>query len=334
LKSYRPAVRAVRQQRFGGPEVLTVEEVPDLQPDAGQVRIAVAAAGVHLHDATIRQGEASGPFPLPALPMTPGREVAGTVDALGNGAEPTWLGRQVVAHLGQASGGYAAQAVAPVAALIGLADDVDAAEAVAMVGTGRTALGVLAEAGLRPDDVVLVTAAAGGIGSLLVQAACHAGAFTIGAAGGDAKVALVDALGADVAVDYLDPAWPDAVRARLPDGRGVTVALESVGGAIGRAAFDLVAPGGRVVMVGFSCGEMIELTAGDLFAHGVAVTAAIGPRMFARPGGIQGLAEQAVAQLAGGVWHPLVTRFALDDAAAAHGALVERQTTGKVVLIP
>ena len=87
-------------------------------------------------------------------------------------------------------------------------------------------------------------------------------------------------------------------------------------------------------MVGYSSGEMIALTADDLFSHGVAVTAAIGPRMFARPGGIQALAEQAVADLAAGVWRPVVTRFALDDAPAAHRALTDRTTTGKVVLIP
>lgn len=135
----------------------------------------MAAAGVHVLDLSIRAGLAGGPFPLPDLPMTPGREVAGVVDAVGADVDSGWLGRAVVAHLGQASGGYAAQAVAPVVALIPLADGVDPAEAVAMVGTGRTTLGVLDEAGLTASDVVLITAAAGGIGSLLVQAARHAG---------------------------------------------------------------------------------------------------------------------------------------------------------------
>lgn len=326
-------MRAVRQQRFGDPEVLTVEEVADLSPGAGQVRIAVAAAGVHVLDLSIRAGLAGGPFPLPDLPMTPGREVAGVVDAVGADVDSGWLGRAVVAHLGQASGGYAAQAVAPVVALIPLADGVDPAEAVAMVGTGRTTLGVLDEAGLTASDVVLITAAAGGIGSLLVQAARHAGAFTIGVAGGAAKAALVESLGADLAVDYSSPAWADRVRDEL-DGRGVSVVLESVGGSIGRQAFDLIRPGGRIVMVGYTSGELIAFDAADLFDRGVSATAAIGPRMFARPGGIQALAERAVADLAGDVWHPLVTCFPLDQAAEAHAALADRRTTGKVVLVP
>src|SRR5687767_6893 len=119
-------MRAIVQRRFGGPEELVLEERPDLEPAPGQVRISVAAAGVHLLDTTIRSGESGGPFPLPELPMVPGREVAGTVDAVGDGVDRSWRGRQVVAHLGQASGGYASQAVAPVEALIGIPEGVAA----------------------------------------------------------------------------------------------------------------------------------------------------------------------------------------------------------------
>lgn len=329
-------MRAIGQYEFGGPEVLVVEQMPDLVPASGQVVLAVQAAGVHLVDTSIRSGETGGPFPIPELPMTPGREVAGFVESVGPDVDPDWIGRAVVAHLGPASGGYASQAIAPASALI-TADGVDAAEAVAMVGTGRTTLGVLDEAVLTGDDVVLVTAAAGGIGSLLVQAASNLGAFTVGLAGGATKVELVESLGADVAFDYLEDDWPARVRSVVTDrlGRsGVTAVLDGVGGEIGRAAFELIAPGGRIVMFGYTSGTPIQLDAADLFARGVAVTAAIGPRMFARPGGIQALAERAVAELARGAWRPRVTTFHLDEAPTAHRALVERRTTGKVVLIP
>ena len=134
--------------------------------------------------------------------MTPGREVAGTVDAVGDGVDERWLGRPVVAHLGMASGGYAEQAIVPVDALIELRDGTDPTAAVAMVGTGRTALAVLEEAAVTADDVVVVTGAAGGLGALLVQAAHAAGARVVGLAGGDEKLALVRSLGADLAVDY------------------------------------------------------------------------------------------------------------------------------------
>ena len=97
-------MKAIRQHRFGDPDVLELEEVDDLQPAPGTVRIAVEAAGVHLLDTSIRAGESGGPFPLPDLPMTPGREVAGRIDAVGPDVEAGWLGRRVVAH-GMGKGG-------------------------------------------------------------------------------------------------------------------------------------------------------------------------------------------------------------------------------------
>src|SRR5688500_19672392 len=99
------AVHAIRQRQFGPPDVLRLEEVPDLHPGPDQVRIAVAASGVHLVDTAIREGVHGGPFPPPTLPMTPGREVAGVVDELGDGVDASALGQRVVAHLGPASGG-------------------------------------------------------------------------------------------------------------------------------------------------------------------------------------------------------------------------------------
>src|SRR5919204_6270947 len=161
------AMRAIRLHEFGPAENLVYEEVEDPQPATGQVRIAVAAAGVHLIDTNIRAGVQQGPMPLPELPTVPGREVAGTVDALGAGVDESWLGRRVVAHLGPASGGYAELAVREVDAVHALPDGVAEDEAVAMIGTGRTTLGILEVAQVAPDDVALITAAAGGIGSLL-----------------------------------------------------------------------------------------------------------------------------------------------------------------------
>lgn len=323
---------AIVQHTYGGPEVLVPERRILPEPASRQVRVAVHAAGVHLLDTTLRSGEA-GPFGRAELPMTPGREVAGVVDAVGDDADAGWLGRRVVAHTGALSGGYASHAVTPVESLIALGDDVDAAEAVAMVGTGRTALGILEEAAVAPSDIVLVTSAAGGLGTLLVQAALRAGATVVGVAGGPHKCALVAASGAH-AVDYLEPEWQAKVVALLGDDRPVTVALDGVGGAIGRASFDLVAAGGRLVVFGHTSGTVVPVDAGDVLGRGVAVTGAIGARMLARPGGIQALAERAVALLAAGEWRPAVTTYDLSDAAEAHRALEARATTGKVVLIP
>lgn len=326
-------MRAIRLHEFGPAENLRYEEVDDPRPGPGQVRIAVGAAGVHLVDTTIRAVGRVGRFPVPELPFTPGRDAAGVIDAVGPEVDEGWVGRRVVAYLGLPSGGYAEHAVAPAQALHALPEGLAEDAAVAMIGTGRTTMAVLELADLRADDVLLVTAAAGGIGSLAVQAGRRAGAFVVGVAGGAAKVARVREVGADVAIDYRDEAWPGAVRAALGD-RAVTVALDGVGGAVGRGALELLGPAGRLVLYGWSSGEAIPMTAGDLFTQGITVSAAIGPRILQRPGGMRDLEERALAAAAAGELVPLVQRFALADAAEAHAALETRATIGKVVLVP
>jgi NADPH2:quinone reductase len=326
-------MHAIRLHAFGPPENLVHEEVEDPQPGPGQVRIAVAAAGVHLIDTTIRAGVQRGPMPLPDLPAIPGREVAGTVDALGPGVPEEWLGRRVVAHLGPASGGYAELAVRDVDAVHPIPDGAAEDETVAMIGTGRTTLAILEVAQLAPGDVALITSAAGGIGALLVQAARAGGAFAVGLAGGEAKLARVRELGAEAAIDYTQRDWPAAVREALGD-RAPTVAFDGVGGEVGRSVLEILAPGGRLILFGFSSGELTRLSAGDLFSRGLTASAAIGPRIQSRPGGMRDLEEQALAALGERRLVPLVQRFALADASGAHAALESRATVGKAVLLP
>ena len=316
-------MRAVVLREFGAPGNLRLEDVEDPRPAPGQVRIVTRAAGVHLIDTKLRAGVQMGPVPLPTLPAIPGREVAGAVDALGDGVDRAWLGRRVVAHLGPASAGYAELAVREADAIHALPDGLAEDAAVAMIGTGRTAMAILDAAAIAPGDRVLVLAAAGGLGSLLVQAASAAGATVIGAAGGAKKVAHVRALGAARAVDYRVAGWTEDVG-------DVTVALDGVGGELGRAALELLAPGGRLILYGLASGELTPLSAGDLFRRGITASAAIGPRVR----DTRALEERALAAAAAGDLVPALQRFPLGDAAAAHTALESRATTGKVVLIP
>ncbi|MFD3532514.1 zinc-binding dehydrogenase [Streptomyces sp. NPDC058664] len=332
-------MHAIRLHAFGPAENLTYEETPDPVPGPGQVRIRVAAAGVHLLDTALRQGM-TGPFPAPAaLPTVPGREVAGTVDALGDGTDPAWLGKRVVAHLGMVPGGYAELAVTDAARLHALPDHLGEAEAVAMIGTGRTTLGILQFTELGPDSVAIVPAAAGGIGTLLVQYAKNAGATVIGLAGGPAKVALVQANGADLAVDYKEPDWPEKVRAYL-GGRTATVVYDSVGGDTGRTAVDLLGEGGQHVVFGWSGaglhdGEPLTFTPEELAARGITSESVLGPVMIQKAGGdVRNLELAALEAAATGALRPAVHRFPLADAAGAHRALETRGTTGKVVLVP
>ncbi|AXB41931.1 zinc-binding dehydrogenase [Amycolatopsis albispora] len=327
-------MHAIRQHEFGPAGNLRYEEVEDPKPGRGQVRIRVRAAGVHLLDTTIRQGIGGGPMPLPELPMTPGREVAGVVDQLGEDADASWLGKRVVAHLGAASGGYAELAVAPVTALQEIPDGVTEDGAVATIGTGRTAMAVLNDAKITAGDTVLVTAAAGGIGSFAVQYAHNAGAFVIGLARGEEKLAIVRELGADLVFDYSEDGWAERVREAL-GGRELTVALDGVGGSQGRAALELLGVGGRLVMFGWSAGEPPELSAMDFYGRGLTVSVPIGQRIMRVPGAMRALEDQALAEVAAGRIVPLVNEpIPLAEAARAHTELERRRTVGKVVLRP
>ena len=320
---------AIRQYEFGAPETLRFEQVLDPVPGEIQVRIGVQAAGVHLIDTMIRRGATGGPFALPVLPMTPGREVAGVLDAVGAGVERDWLGRRVVAHFGQASGGYAELALASAARLHAIPDGMSADVAVAMIGTGRTAAGVLDAAALTADDVVIVTAAAGGLGSLLVQEATELGATVVALAGSTRKAALARSLGADVAVDYQRPGWTaevgDALGGRIP-----TVALDGVGGAVRRAVFELLGRGGRLVRFGWASGAPAQIDAREFSARDVAEVPARIPQ---QPDALRLLESTALEKAASGAWRPRVEVFPLLRASAAHQALESRATTGKVVLV-
>ncbi|WP_432054752.1 zinc-binding dehydrogenase [Streptomyces sp. bgisy022] len=324
-------MHAVRLHAFGPAENLVLEEVPDPRPGPGQVRIAVRATGVHLLDTALRAGR-PGPAGVPAeLPTVPGREVAGIVDAVGEGVDAAWLGRDVVAHLGFVPGGYAERAVTDVGRLHAVPSRLDPAEAVAMIGTGRTAMGVVQFAEPGPGDVVLVPAAAGGIGTLLVQYARNAGATVIGLAGGPAKTARVAANGADLAVDYTAPDWAGRLAGHA--GR-VTVVYDGVGGEVARTAVGLLAPDGRHIVFGWSS-QGLDSDA-PFLVDGVSVNV-LGQEMLRRAGGtdpLRTLEERALGQAAEGRLVPAVQRFPLAEAAAAHRALESRATTGKVVLEP
>ncbi|MER7550922.1 zinc-binding dehydrogenase [Streptomyces anulatus] len=333
-------MHAVRLHAFGPAENLVYERTEDPVPGPGQVRIAVAAAGVHLLDTALREGE-RGPYPEPVvLPTVPGREVAGTVESVGEGTDPDWLGKRVVAHIGMAPGGYAELTVTEADRLHEIPEGLDAAGAVAMIGTGRTTLGILGFTPLGPDSVVVVTAAVGGIGTLIVQYAKNAGATVIALAGGPAKAARATENGADLALDYTLPDWPLRAREYLDTaGLRATVVYDSVGGTTARAAVGLLGPGGQHVVYGWSGeglrdGEPLTFTAAELAERSITSASVLGTRMIERGGGLRALETRALAEAAAGRLRPAVQRFPLAEAAAAHRALETRGTMGKVVLEP
>ncbi|MBN6034456.1 zinc-binding dehydrogenase [Amycolatopsis sp. 195334CR] len=296
-------MRAVWLGEFGGPEVLVAGEAPEPVAGPGEVLIDVEFANVTYVETQFRR-TGFGPFGS-ELPVIPGNGVGGLVD-----------GKRVVSSL-RGSGGYAERAVAPAGNVLEVPAELDLAEAVALLADGRTALMLSRAAALRPGERVLVEAAAGGVGSLLVQLAKNAGAEVVAAAGGPEKLALAKELGADVAVDYRVPGWAPPV----------DVVFDGVGGEIGRAAFEAVRPGGRMFVFGQAGGEAAEL--GDAAERRVRVER--GP--LAKPEEMPELSRRALAEAAAGRLRPVIgQRFPLDRAADAHAAIESRATLGKTLL--
>jgi NADPH:quinone reductase len=319
-------MRAVIMRRFGPPGVLEPAAVPSPVPGAGEVAVDVKFAGVTFVETQIRAGRPPRPEMLPALPAILGNGVGGTVTEAGDGVDRGLIGRRVVASL-NGTGGYASRAVTDTARLLEVPGGVELRDAVALLADGRTALSLAELAETRPGDTVLVEAAAGGVGTLLVQLARNAGARVAGLARGEWKLGIVRGLGADVAVDYGDGDWPQRVRDAVG---GVDVVFDGVGGEIGRAAFGLLRPGGRFCPFGMASGSFAGVTGELALARQVTVRAGFG----ADPAKLREFARTALAEAAAGQIRPVIGQeVELERAAEAHAAIEARATIGKTLLV-
>jgi NADPH2:quinone reductase len=201
----------------------------------------------------------------------------------------------------------------------------DLDSAVALLADGRTAMLMAGAVDLRSGERVLVEAAAGGVGTLLVQLARAVGAQVVAAAGGTRKVELARDLGADVAVDYREPGWTERVREAVDE---VDVVFDGVGGAIGRSAFELLGLGGRMISFGLASGEWANISDEAAADRGVTLV-----RPVMTPEKMRSLTERALAEAAAGRLRPVIgQRFPLDRAAEAHAAMQARTTVGKTLL--
>lgn len=322
-------MRVVQVHRFGGPEELVAGDAPEPVAGPGRVVIDVAVAGMTFVETQIRRGTDPWHEP-PRLPYVPGSLVAGRVGAVGSRSDASWLGRRVLADTG-ATGGFAQRATAAVADLFPVPDGTGLPEAVALYSDGGTAQGLIENARPRRDRWVLVEAAAGGVGSLLVQLARAAGAKVVGAARGQRKLEAVRALGADVAVDYSEPGWTEQVL-RATGGTGPDLVFDGVGGEIGRAALEVTARGGRFSVHGASSGEVTRIDTGEAAGRGVEVIGIeqlfeFGPHTRRR-------AEEIMSSSAAGLVRPLIGQtFPLEQAAQAHAAVENRSALGKTLLL-
>jgi NADPH2:quinone reductase len=325
-------VRVVEAVRFGGPEVLVPMTVADPVPGPGEAVVAVAAADVLSLDVMIRSGAAAAFFPV-RPPYVPGNGVAGEVADVGAGVDRAWVGRRVVAHTGAhgGSGGYAQRAVVPVEALVPVPAGLDAPRAAALLHDGATALGLLDGIGIRPKERVLVTAAAGGMGLLLVQLASAAGAQVVAAARGRRKLDLAVGHGAHAAVDYAEPDWPRRVVAAM-GGAAPDVVFDGAGGGIGLDAFGIVADGGRFSAHGAPSGGFAPIDQDDARRRGVTVRGI--DRVQFPPAERAALVARALDEGATGRLSPVIGQtFPLERAADAHAAIAARAAVGKTLLL-
>ncbi|HEX7131916.1 MAG TPA: zinc-binding dehydrogenase [Iamia sp.] len=300
---------AVWMDEVGGPEVLVARETPDPVPGPGEVLVTVEVASITFVETQVRAGR--GPFPV-TPPVVLGNGVGGRVAALG--------GRRVVTTTG-GTGGYASLVAVPEEGLIDVPDELDLDDATALLADGRTATLMARTVAARPGERVLVLAAAGGVGSLLVQLVGATGATVVGTAGGPDKVAVVEALGA-TAVDHTSPGWSAGTAP-------VDVVLDGVGGSVGREGFDLVAPGGRVLRYGMASGTFTAISDEEATARSVTLLESGRPS----PAEMSALTASALAEAAAGRLRPIIgQRFGLARAADAHRAIEARRTIGKTLL--
>jgi NADPH2:quinone reductase len=320
------AMKAVVMREFGPPRVLRVEDVAGPSSGPAAVVIGVEFASVTFVETQVRAGRPPSKAMLPALPAILGNGVGGTVTRAGAEAGPGLLGQRVVAALGGKGGGYAEAAAAAVPGLIEVPDGVELRDATALLADGRTALGLMELARPGSGDTVLVEAAAGGVGTLLVQLARNAGARVVALVGGERKLAVVRDLGADLVVDYSDAGWPSRVR----EGAGrVDVVFDGVGGGIGLASLGLLGDGGRFCPFGMASGEFTPVGPDLARERGVTVLRS-GPPDAER---LRALSKAALDEAAAGRIRPVIGQeFGLSQAAAAHEAIESRATIGKTLL--
>jgi NADPH2:quinone reductase len=329
-------MKAVQLRVTGGPEVLSLVELPLPVPGPGQVRVKAEAVGAGGPDVLIRNGTYKWMPPLPAIP---GNELAGVVDAVGPGASRLAVGERVLVsarELPQRGGCYAEYICVPEAVPFVLPASVSFDAAVSL-GNFQLAIALLASNGNLPAQAVLVPGAAGGVATALAQVARSRGLRVIGTASSDAKRAFAQENGVSDIVDGDPQALPERVLA-LTGGRGVDLAFDHVGGALFVACLRSLAPSGMAVSYNILAGppssdvfEELRRLLGRSLAIRTFSIHAVDADVAQR----RGLMEQAIALMASGqVRAPRATRMPLAEARRAHELLDNGGSLGKLVLVP
>jgi NADPH:quinone reductase-like Zn-dependent oxidoreductase len=333
-------MRAVVITQHGDPSVLQVQERPDPQPGAGQVRIDVRASGINFADVMARQGLYED---APDTPCVVGYEVAGVVDAVGEGVESPAVGDRVFAPI--QFGGYASSVVVPASDVVPLAESLSFAQGAAIPVNYATAwAGLIQYGGLEPGQRVLIHAAAGGVGIAATQIAKRRGAYILGTAS-PRKHEAIRGFGVDEPLDYTRDGWEKGLAP-------VDVVMDAVGGRSFKRSYNLLRPGGRLIAFGASSvvsGEKRNLLKAapqalpmlrgfNLLEQMQNSKAVVGLNMLTLwkdRGSLDTWLAPLQEMLDDGSLQPVVSdEVPFDRAGDAHRIITERRNVGKVVLTP
>ena len=326
-------MRAWRVAELGEPvDVLKLVDVPEPNPGPGQVLVKVAAVACNFPDILLCQGRYQE---RPALPFTPGMELAGEVAAVGEGVSAE-VGDRVIGQTGALGGGYAEYATVPATHIWPWPDGMTAGQAAGMFVTYQTGYCALHHrARIQPGETLLVHAAAGGVSSAAVQLGKAAGATVIASAGGPRKCTTASALGADHVIDYANEELVARVK-EITGGRGADVIFDPVGGDVFDASRKVVAFEGRILVIGFVAGRFADAPTNHVLVKNYGV-------LGVHWGYYQRMAPELIPEWQDALvalWgqrriDPLVgAELPLTEAPEALRRLGSRGTVGKVVLVP
>jgi NADPH2:quinone reductase len=325
------AMKAVLCNTWGPPDSLVVEDLPDLQPGAGEVVVEVKAAGVNFPDVLTIQGKYQV---RPELPFTPGNEFAGVVRAVGAGVAGFAAGQQVIGFT--RTGAFAQQALAPAEALMPMPAGMDFDIAAAITLTYGTSHHAIVDRGaLKAGETLLVLGAAGGVGLAAIEIGKALGARVIAAASSEDKLAVCREHGADAAINYSNEDLREAIKA-VTDGRGPDVIYDPVGGAYSEPAFRSIAWRGRHLVIGFAAGDIPKLPWNLMLLKGASVVGVFwGDFVRREPKANLAAMRQMLGWMAEGKLRPLVSkRYPLAETAQALNDMAARKVMGKVVIVP
>lgn len=322
-------MKAIRVHKYGGPEVLAVDDIPMPEPKTGEARVKLEASGVNFIDIYQR----TGLYPL-QTPFTLGSEGAGVVDGVGEGVTEVKKSDRVAYAM--VPGSYAEYAIVPAWRLVPVPANIDAKSAAAIMLQGMTAHYLTHSTyPLKQGETTLVHAAAGGVGLLLIQIAKMRGARVIGTVSTEVKAALAKQAGADDVILYTQTDFLTEVK-KLTDGKGVHVVYDSVGATTFDKSLDCLRPRGYLVLFGQSSGPVPPFDPGKLAGKGslFLTRPSLAHYTLDRAELLQRSADLFNWLASGKLKLRIESTFPMANAAEAHRQLEGRQTTGKVILFP